>query len=50
MKKKYRKIKIKLTKKNEQKFREIYQFLKRDYSFEVFVNDWIADELYMNGF
>jgi len=53
----YQKIKIELTESNEQKFREIYQFktnldnhLIYNCSFEKFINNWIANNLYNNGF
>ena len=49
-KNKFEKLKIKLNEKNERIFREMHQFIKRDCSFEEFINDWIEEELYMNGF
>jgi hypothetical protein len=45
MTKKFEKLKIELSENNERIFREAYQFIERNYSFEEFVNDWIADEL-----
>ena len=46
----FEKLKIELTEKNERIFRGIYQFMKRNISFEEFINNWIADDLYMKGF
>ena len=51
MSKKFEKLKIELTEKNERILREIYQFNKGvDISFETFINNWIADGLYISGF
>ena len=50
MAEKFEKLKIELTEKNERIFRGIYQFMKRNISFEEFINNWIADDLYMRGF
>lgn len=46
----FEKLKIELSEKNERIFREIYQFIKRDYPLEEFINDWIEQELTMSGF
>ena len=48
--KEFERLTIKLSENNERIFREIYQFIKRDISFEQFINDWIESELHMNGF
>lgn len=57
MAKKFEKLKIELSKKNERIFREMYQFTKAEdnsiiykTSFDKFINDWIETELLMSGF
>ena len=46
----FEKLKIELSENNERIFREIYQFIKRNITFEKFINNWIEQELHMNGF
>lgn len=48
MAKKFEKLKIELTKENEEKFRELHQFTDID-SFEEFINRWIAGALFNAG-
>lgn len=50
MAKEFEKLKIELSEKNERIFREVYQFVPSDYSFEKFINSWIENELMMAGF
>jgi len=48
--KKFEKLKIKLTEKNERILREIHQFHKIKISFEKYVNHYIVDKLFWDGF
>ena len=47
---KFEKLKIELTKENEQKLREMYQFIERNIPFEKFINIWITNQLFTLGF
>lgn len=46
----FERISIALTEKNERVLRGIYQFTPQSISFEVFINNWIENELYTSGF
>ena len=46
----FEKLKIELTEKNEIKLREIHQFQDIGISFKEFINDWIAESLWIRGF
>ena len=50
MAKKFEKLKIELTEKNERILREIHQFIVKDISFEKYVNNYITDKLFWDGF
>lgn len=49
MAKKFQKLKIELTKGNERKLREIYQYTK-NITFEKFINNYLKDKLFRDGF
>lgn len=50
MAKKFKKLKIALTEKNERILREMHQFVPLDYTFEEFVNNWLRVTLKNKGF
>lgn len=49
MAKRFEKMKIELSEKNERIFREIHQFTK-GISLEAYINNYIADKLFWDGF
>ncbi|QYW08102.1 hypothetical protein 15570_00005 [Lokiarchaeota virus WyrdV1] len=41
----FKKLKVRLSERNERILREMWQFTPTDYTFEVFVNNWIRVQL-----